>query len=534
MMSKISLSCAALLELTSLESLKEAILCDSNNIKWRIAATYKDFIDLESLNKIPSEKPRRKFDPDDYKYIEIDLKNFPNLQKSDIERQVAKAKLDILIYDFKNKLLLTKANIKFDGIKLNQQDVQLCLAWSDKKNYRQMNIKKLSSIFQEINSYEASRLISARIAEKAAIKFFSSLKFNVEDVSIKQLFNEDRRWQDYDLKVNNIPVDVKNARTSFSSKYSYSEHTIPRFKIARELNQECNYFGVFSKYIKPENIDTEIPECLVLGLANLTSINILSQWMTQRFGNFLEIQNLFNTKFQPGWLFEYPDNYYSTRKILLDGLPELITNLISLKADSNSIPKWLLSLCKDDYLTDQFELQNEERQIQQDIKDLNIHVGISRSSLYCFVLGYFLESIAIKREPIIVRSNIFRAIFLSDQKNDHIRPLGLHDPMMYVFNLITILSNIYTKIIESKFVFKAFKLTHPQILKGLNTDGNWITLYAYCGGWIQYPNVRCGAIPIYFGQDVHCEICGRLICSKCNFCSNNCPRFLLRQGQSKY
>lgn len=349
-------------------------------------------------------------------------------------------------------------------------------------------------------------------------------------MSIQQLSNQDYRWQDYDLKVNNIPVDVKNARTSFSSKNSYSEHTIPRFKIARELNQECNYFGVFSKYIKPENIDFEKPECLVLGQVNLTYINKLTQWMTQRFGSLLEIQNLFNTKLQPGWLFEYPDAYYPTRSSTLDNLPELLTNLVSLKSGLDTIPKWLLTLCKEDHLVDQCRLQHEERLIWQDLKSLNLLVGTSRSSLYCYVLGYFLESIALGRETTLVKSNIFRAIFLSDQKNDLARPLGLNDPLEYVFNLINMLSKIYSKIIESKIVFKAFKITHPQILRGLNTDGNWITLYAYCGGWLSYPNVRCGAIPIYFGQEVHCEICGRLVCSKCDFCSNDCPRFLKKKG----
>lgn len=533
-MSKVSLSCSALIDVIPLESLKGAVLLDLENYQWKIISVYKGLLDLESLNKTPSEKPRKRFDPDDYKTIEIELSNYPQLDKSDINRLVDKGRFNITLEDFKSNLLSIDARIELNGIKLNRKDLLLCLAWHGIRNTKQIEFKKLSSLFGEMNRNEANRLISARLAEKAACIFFTSLGFNVEDISIKQLSDEDGRWRDYDLKVNDMPVDVKNARASFSSKDSYSEHTIPRFKIERQFNQECSYFGVFSKYIKPENIDSDSPKCTILGQVNLSYIQKLSAWMANRFGNVLGIQNLFNNKLQPGWIFEYPDIYYSSRTSALDNIDRVLQELTSLNVDKSSIPNCLLILSRDDKFLDLCKPSDSILQIRLDINDLRSHAGITRSSLYCYVLGYFLESIKHKKDLLFVETNILDSIFFSSRESEIARPLGLHDPMHYIFNLIQMLSKMYAKIIESNLSFKAFKLTHPQILRGLTLNDEWVTLYAYCGGWHKETNVRCGAVPIYYGQDEHCKSCGRLICSKCYYCSNDCPEYAKRQYNYRY
>ncbi|NEX16993.1 MAG: hypothetical protein C1943_10280 [Halochromatium sp.] len=62
-----------------------------------------------------------------------------------------------------------------------------------------------------------------------------------------------------------------------------------------------------------------------------------------------------------------------------------------------------------------------------------------------------------------------------------------------------------------------------------------MTLVAYCGGdkldenkkWIG----KCLNYPLVFGREKTCDVCGKLICSKCNFCTKDCQGVNIRMRE---
>ena len=115
-----------------------------------------------------------------------------------------------------------------------QTDIDLIRQWSNRpNNWRSASYipnDSLTELFNDLKSPLFERLVSARIAEKIAIKYYEQKSKNVEDVSLSQLTHDDYRWKTHDIEFNNIPIDVKNSRRSFSNCNNYSEHCVKKFK----------------------------------------------------------------------------------------------------------------------------------------------------------------------------------------------------------------------------------------------------------------------------------------------------------------
>ncbi len=113
---------------------------------------------------------------------------------------------------------------------LSKNDISLCLHWANASIPFDSIQDGLIHLNQQITQYDTVRLLSARAAELATQEYFIGLGQSVTDIAITQLSKGDTSWKDFDLLVNNLPVDVKNARRSYSSPESYVEHCIPSFK----------------------------------------------------------------------------------------------------------------------------------------------------------------------------------------------------------------------------------------------------------------------------------------------------------------
>ena len=127
-------------------------------------------------------------------------------------------------------------------------------------------------------------------------------------------------------------------------------------------------------------------------------------------------------------------------------------------------------------------------------------------------------------------------LFLDDNTNN---PLGLYDPLLYITELINVLSEIFDNERDALKNFISFKLAGPNILQGKREEGDkWKTIIAYCGGRQlkvhenkrEYTTKPCLTNPLFLGASENCDECGKLICNKCGHCGGPyCPESQKRQ-----
>jgi hypothetical protein len=417
---------------------------------------------------------------------------------------------------------------------LDESDYRLCVTWAGypMDTIQNPNAEKLVTL---IGPFEAARLMSARVAELVAIGYFRELGCYVEDVSITQIHESiNSQWRDFDLLVDGRPVDVKNARHSLSNPDSYVEHCVPRFKQDRQTNTDVSILGVLSKYQKPYQISEGLGACVILGEVEVTHIRQLYVWFRNRYKNLIDFKGLWTPEFQPGWAFEYTPAFYPERMIGIDKIESVIQLSNSLGIETEYINSWLIALCPNKKVINELNLSSERLAIFNDLYDLNLRVGLTRPALFIYIMAYSLEAIQRNNKKEQTIAQLQSIIFPSKTNNNNLHyPLGLTDSQKYIATLIDAFEQVIDAIIEQGIQFTAFKLQSPSILKGMTANGSWITLLAYCGGWIEFPyKLKCGATPLYLGGNNTCTACSRLICNKCGFCSDGCH--LVKERQKKF
>ena len=108
---------------------------------------------------------------------------------------------------------------------------------------------------------------------------------------------------------------------------------------------------------------------------------------------------------------------------------------------------------------------------------------------------------------------------------DKTRPLFLFDPLKTITTLLATLSTLWENRTSDLLDIKMFRLRDLNILQGkkLPGDSHWLTIIAYCGGWLTEPTSHpCGTNPLVYGACESCYACGKLICPNCLFCSESC------------
>lgn len=423
------------------------------------------------------------------------------------------------------------------------EDFALCLKWAN----RDPSKASITGVLSQVESYHAMRLLSARAAELAVAKYYRNLGFTIEDVSVLQVREQDKRWITHDLMVDGLPVDVKNARRSFNNHSGYVEHCVPRFKEARGSSDSVTIVGVLSDYLTTPIMTEGKTPCRILGEVRFEDILKLKSWAQRKYGAFMDINGLWKPNYQPGWIFEYPAAHYRDRPAIIETVTEQLSWLLKQDFESDEIGGLLLALSTDKDSVARIPLSRDRMRILSELREVDRALGYSRPSLFLFVMGTFLESIykrtdatnlaATLRDFLFVRPSLLSSS--ADESDEEAvtdlvrgadRPLGLMDPSLYVFNLINALEAVSKACVEQKYRFTGFRMTHPSILRGETTDGKVISLLAFCGGWTTHTvRAKCGNSPLYLGANEICPSCGFLICEKCGFCSKACVLGRVRQ-----
>ncbi len=364
---------------------------------------------------------------------------------------------------------------------------------------------------------ETNRLESARRAEKASLAYYSSLGYQVEDVSIQQLREgalED--WKTHDIRADDRPLDVKNVRCSRPDRFG--EHHWKEHKQHR--TREVPIVGVVSMEDGDPGVSTITGELEHSDLAcfrDQVSSYSCDQNISVEFGDW--------STFVPGWLFEYPKRHYASMPDWDDVLRRWLKICDGLNIE---VAPWILALAASRIRS----LPNRplDTRITGPVHRFFQHFGVSRRTLFWFVLTYLLSHMEEPRARDDLIEQIFpdrattaRSSARSSKEKGF--PLALFDPRMYIWHLIHTLSQMIQSNRRLLATVSEYRLRGAGVLQAL-VEGRWRTVLAYCG--------NCGKWPIFLGEvsegdseqpaeDGACKSCPcesvRLVCDGCRACA---------------
>lgn len=378
---------------------------------------------------------------------------------------------------------------------------------------------------------ETGRMLSARLAEKAVMSFFEDKGTAVTDVSIGQLSPNEFNWKLYDLEASGMHIDVKNARRSKRNPRRYVSHCVPQFKQARD-STAVHVAGVLSPWNTVDEMSAAGTTVLFLGLTNAKKIDTLSRMLDDGPLRLTLADGLRGPKFLPPWLFNYPDSDYIARKSALTKLQTLpfpdwrLCREVSLWP----LPAFLASgRFHDTTFTSQ--LTSGQQAFLSLLHDRTKRAPLTLPVVFLSLLEHFLILLR-ARSPD--QFHVDKYALLIFPTIDRTRPFFLYDPLETVDTLLSTLSTMWSST-TSLNDFREFRLVDLNILVGKRpTDSRWITLFAYCGGWIEEPTLQpCATTPLVFGECETCS-CGKLICPNCGFCSIGCEAFRKRSIEREY
>lgn len=380
--------------------------------------------------------------------------------------------------------------------------------------------------------FEYARMISARGAELAAIKFYKLLGCKVIDTAITQLNYKNNDWKFFDLHTDNRYIDVKNSRGVLNERLSYSEHCIPKFKEFR-TGEYISILGVISPYIQLKNdkskLDSNILDNSVkiehkISILGETSLNEINNYSIRFSKKELEV-DLVRMNFTPDWILEYPKIFYAQRDELKSNF---LKNHIEFpnyneykQLDKNLIPF---------FLSCGLDLPNEWKNNVLNKEQINFYnrlkgqarESVTKPFLYLAILKHFSERFKENFHNVYTPLDYEKLIY---NDSNFIYPLGIYDRTLIIKKLIDTLETLWQQKNKVNVLnYITFKYNQKGILLAKTSmSSSWDTLLAYCGGFIDGKG-SCGFKPLIRGKHVTCKFCNKIICPKCNFCKDGCRR----------
>ncbi|MBD2446433.1 hypothetical protein H6G76_04510 [Nostoc sp. FACHB-152] len=384
------------------------------------------------------------------------------------------------------------------------------------------------------DSFKEAQMISARGAEKLVIKYFKSLNFATEDISIHQITQESQYWRKADIRLNSKHlIDVKNTRNSVNSEL-YSEFCVPAFKIERGF--DVIIVGVLSPYLQIKYmIGEETPRFSVespkiLGEFNKRKLENLENIFSDNFFS-IDVSRDFDPKrYLPPWVFDYNKYFYiqqleiakKFRALQEEHIPDWED--ISLVDDENPLPLFITARRKlpQKWLADfpkwQASFINVLTEIPVDY--------LSLPYLFLALLKHFLSMLAYKSNDFT--PEVYKKILY---------PLKIYDPLHIIDSFIDTLNILWQHREKGRLSeFKIFKFNGRGLLQAKRSESEKLltTILAYCGGWVEGKG-KCGFSPLVMGLHKNCSRCGRLICPQddCYYCSDKCFSYLEKKRNQK-
>ena len=418
---------------------------------------------------------------------------------------------------------------------LAPRDYELIAAWNN-LDARSLGEDPLDALVEKLGKFRALQHFSARSAERVALEIYQKLHGRVFDLSIDQVSGKSKDWIYADVRTqthDNVDryIDVKSARSSFSRENRYSEFCVKQFKtVSSEVDVHLS--GFFSQYKTLEKIDRgDNPTYSWLGELSKMRLEMCTNFIHEKFGSIFCVEdfrrNVGDAKFVPGWLFDYPEAVYMERNRHIKALKPLLSRARSRSAVPTQLPEAALILaCPENPVRD----SPSEQLISNALRRMVTEVGLDRGLLFMNIIAISLT--AMRRNTTNFTPGLFRRfLFIDECEGSKLIPLGISDPLGYIDELIECLDTVFKNSRKQILDFRTFKLIGHGILQGKSAyDTHWTTILAYCGGWDQDRNVRCGNTPLVLGAHESCRLCRKLVCDRCGFCADGCQNCYSRSA----
>lgn len=180
-----------------------------------------------------------------------------------------------------------------------ESDIQLASLWAG-------DAVSTAEAHEDFSS-DSAKMLSARLAEKAASEVYSRLGYTVDDIAIQQLEFRDggpATWKSHDLEIDGQPIDVKNSRRT--SKHHYARHVV------KTKGNILGYKGVaIAGVASPLQFGSE--NALFLGQLDESVFTDIESWYTDIIDLTLSTDRAIQShRFLPGWIYEYPSVLYES------------------------------------------------------------------------------------------------------------------------------------------------------------------------------------------------------------------------------
>lgn len=404
------------------------------------------------------------------------------------------------------------------GVYITEQDEQLILLWAGQKsNGAEEQIISRDSMRIKDPAKRYTRLVYARLAEKAAISIYSSLSSDaVEDCSILQTGGNDSRWRDFDIWANK-PLDVKNTTVY---RQNARQNFIPKFK-----KSGCQDV-VISAFATARGTFGGI-EQTYLGEVSQHDLDLSRSAVHRAFPGLETIQVRFDDQYLPAWAFEYPFGEVDYE--------ELLSAYLLLAERPESILSAAIAAGKGQEIDVYKRINASQRRIIDLFSQAVLDSTYSKRTMVLFAVSGLISEVLSGGTPVeFIR--FFRRILQMEKLGERNQgsvgakmcpPFpesnagGRPDPLRSVHSMFDLLERAAEEISASGLDFEAFHAQNPHILLGRIKGGRQITVYAYCGGRTE-SGIPCDTFPLVVGNNDSCRRCGKLVCHECGFCSIGC------------
>ncbi|WP_135507487.1 ankyrin repeat domain-containing protein [Roseovarius aestuariivivens] len=404
------------------------------------------------------------------------------------------------------------------GFYISKPDEKLILSWAGQSaNDGEEQIISRDNMRMKDSAKHFTRLVYARLAEKAAISIYSSLSGStVEDCSILQTEGKDNRWRDFDIWASK-PLDVKNTTVY---RQNARQNFVPKFK--RSGNQDV----VISAFATARGTFGGV-EQTYLGEVSQHDLALSRSAVQRAFPGLETIQVRFDDQHLPAWSFEYPFGEVN--------YDELLDAYLLLGERPESILAAALAAGKVHEIGAYTRLSGSQRRIIDLFSQVILDSTYSKRTIVLFAVSGFISEVLSGGTPLRFM-RFFRRLFqmeeLGRRYEDRVgakmctpfpesKAGGLPDPLRSVHNMFDLLERAAEEISASGLDFEAFHAQNPHVLLGRLKGGRQITVYAYCGGRSE-SGIPCDTFPLVVGNNDTCRRCGKLVCHECGFCSSGC------------
>jgi hypothetical protein len=482
-----------------------------------------DFLNLQGLHRALQECKDKMLEKEDAR---LALEKRKQEARLALEKRQEDARLALERRKRIRELLDVALNLPFGKSTLiapgepEDEDIRLANEWINRQTAE--------------STSEKTRMLSARMAEKAVIRYLSDRGEKPKDIAVLQLpefASHDCEWVNYDIRVGDACIDVKNARRSKHNPHAFVRHCVPNFKTTRN-GSSVIIAGALSKWLSLDKILNGESEVRFLGTTSADKLSQLLRMLTSSRLQ-LSVTSLNGRTFLPSWIFDYTAADYKSRDDALRQIAKLFDNLsIGSHLDVPGLMPALLAIGATDLInpkdlryTWQFDFINC---LNSRLKEYPFTLSV----VFLSILEHFLIMLA-KDDSMDYVPEAYREIVFYSTKWES--PLFFCDPECAVYSLIESLATLWRHREESLLGLKIFRLHQLNVLSGKRDEHSpWKTILAYCGGWKKESgrSSPCGMTPLVYGQHDSCS-CGKLICPKCGFCSNyeDCPKCEPRQSK---